>query len=118
MDFQINILNACDEFKGEWSDTVRGRVLFVPDIPAADAVYHIFCSGNFRTGKQIPKICQPYKELRAPKCKKISGSGRPKDIGKSQAFEAVAEFLEDNDDEQVTINCLINKILNILKTQI
>ena len=56
LDFTDTILKACDEFPSEWTDTVRGRVLYVQDLPAADAVYHKVCSGNFRTGKQIPKV--------------------------------------------------------------
>ena len=33
--------------------TAHKLVLSVPDLPAADAVYHILCSGNFRSGKEI-----------------------------------------------------------------
>jgi len=115
MDFQNKILKACDEFKGEWADIVRGRVLFVQDLPAADAVYHNICSVNFRTGKQVPIVFQQAIEQRAAKCKKISGSGRPKDSKKSEAFQAVVEYLENNDDEQVTINDLISKMKEYLQ---
>jgi hypothetical protein len=112
--FQDKILKACDEFRGEWADTVRGRVTFVQDLPAADAVYHNMCSINFRTGKQTPKIFQKSTEQRASKCKKIGGSGRPKNSQTYEAFQAVTEYLEINDDEQVTISDLIDKMKEFL----
>ena len=110
-DFQGKILRACDEFKGEWADTVRGRVLYVEDLPAAEAQYHKLCSTNFRTGRQIPV---PMQDERYPKYKKLSDAGRPKDVTKAEAFLRVTQYLEDNDDEQVTIADLIDKMSEFL----
>ena len=79
MDFQDKILQACNEFKGEWPDLVSDRVLFVlKDLPVADAVYHNICSVNFRTGKQVPNIFKQAFEQKAAKYRKISGGADPK----------------------------------------
>ena len=56
MNFQDKILKACGEFKTEWADIVKGGILFVQDLQAADAEFHNSCSVNFRTGKQILNI--------------------------------------------------------------
>ena len=99
MDFQEKILKACDGFKGEWGDTVKGSVIFAHDLPAADAVYHNSCNINFRTGKQVPRIFQKATEQGTKKSKRTSvcASGRPKNSLKAEAFAAVAEYLEDNE---------------------
>ena len=39
----------------KWAQKVRGRIGYVNDLHAADAVYHQACSVNFRTHKQIPQ---------------------------------------------------------------
>lgn len=116
-DFEKKILKACHEFKGEWADTVQGRIIFTHDLHAADAVYHDICNINFRTGKQVPRIFQRGTEQSTTKCRRVSVSaiGRPKDSLKSEAFKAVAEYLENNDDEQVTITDLLNKMEEYLR---
>ena len=38
------ILKVCQERADSWSDTVKGRILHVHDLHAADAVYHQTCS--------------------------------------------------------------------------
>ena len=38
----------------------------------------------------------------------MSGSGRPKDSQRAEAFLAAAGYFENNDDEQVTLTDLIN----------
>ena len=70
------------------------------DLPAADAVYHQTCSVNFHTKKQLLKVYEmgeqpPIKERKV---------GRPQDEEKRDAFLKVAKFLEENDDEQTTVN--------------
>ena len=78
-------------------------VEFVPDLPAADAVYHKTCSAHFRTGKQLPKKCTNYDST----TKKL---GRPYDSAQTQAFKKVILYLEQNDEEHITINDLIQKM--------
>ena len=44
-----------DRKDDEWAIEVKGRLTFENDLRAGDAVYHILCSSNFRTGKGDPK---------------------------------------------------------------
>ena len=41
----------------EWATEVDGRLGFVNDLRAEDAIYHKSCNSNFRTGKGNPKLC-------------------------------------------------------------
>ncbi len=81
------------------------------DLPAADAIYHQTCNVNFRTGKQIPSVyatgTQAYKK------KKV---GCPMDEESSSAFRKVVKYLEENDNEQTTINDLIDVMQNHLSS--
>ena len=106
LDFQEKILKTCGERNDGWSENVKRRVQFVHDLPAADAVYHSSCNINFRTGKTIPMLFQKQRE---------SHLGRPKDSVKERAFESVIDYLKGNDDEQITINDLIEKMADELK---
>ena len=56
MDFQNSIKQICASRNDSWSETVLGRIECVNDLHAADAVYHLICTNNFRTGLQIPQI--------------------------------------------------------------
>ena len=78
-----------------WATEVNGRLAFVNDLRAFDAIYHIQCNSNFRTGKSNPK--------------KIVGKklGRPKDCDKETAFIEVTEYITENADEQFTLNSLV-----------
>lgn len=109
-DFQKKIIDSCDRFPGKWAEEVKGRVIYAQDLPAADAVYHNICSVNFRTGKQVPIMFQNTTVKQpGPKYQKHPG-GRPRNTHKADAFKAVTEFLTANDDEQVTIADLIEKM--------
>lgn len=105
------ILAVCRERGDDWADTVQARILHVHDLHAADAVYHRSCSTNFRTKKQMPAAhaseCQeqPMKKLKL---------GRPPEKERSDAFLEVARFLEENDDEQITIQDLVHHMEEIL----
>lgn len=78
---------------------------YAQDLPAVEAVYHQVCNVNFRTGKQIPlQLQEP-----SPKTPKIS-KGRPENTTQSDAFMKAIEYLEKNDDEQITISDLVNKM--------
>ena len=73
-------------------EKVHGRISFSQDLTAAGAIYHQVCSNNFRTGKQVPLSHQ------------TKGSK-----SKQEAFLEVAKYLKENDDEQITVNDLMNK---------
>ena len=99
------ILAICDSRGDECAHTVRGRMEYVAhDLHAADAVYHQTCNVNFRTGKQIPKAfsqqCSSSKQRR----------GRPADDILQRTFIDVVSYLEENDNEQITISDLVNRM--------
>ena len=104
------LLTSCNERGDAWAAIVKGRVLHVHDLHAADAVYHQACSVNFRTMKQMPADHQT-SETEVKKSK----LGRPQDTERVHAFLEVANFLEENDDEQITINDLVSRMENNLK---
>ena len=111
--YQKKILECCDKFPSEWSDAIKGRILFVHDLPAAAAVYHKICDVNFRTGRHIPGIFNN-DEQNDVKCNELSYTGRPKDQIKSDAFNGVTKFLEEHEDEQITISDVIGKMQEFL----
>ena len=96
------ILAICSERRDAWSDALQARIMNVHDLPAGDALYHQTCSVNFPTGKQIPKVFVT--DEPAQKKKRL---GRPQDEQKLNAFLRVAKFLQGNDDEQITVNDLV-----------
>lgn len=100
------ILGICSERGDAWAETIRSRLLNVHDLPAADAVYHQTCNVNFRTKRQLPRIYE-VDESPAVKKKKV---GRPEDEEKREAFLKVTKFLEENDDEQITVSDLMEKM--------
>jgi predicted secreted protein len=68
------VLEICSKRGNDsWAEIVRGRLLHVHDLPAADAIYHQACSVNFRTETQIPKIYG----RQQPECKR-GKIGRPR----------------------------------------
>lgn len=110
LDFQDTILGICKERQDEWADDVTGRLEYAQDLHAADAIYHQPCNVNFRTGRQIPsQFCSD-----ESKSARLS-QGRPEETERTEAFMKCVTFLEENDDEQVTINDLIRKMDDYLK---
>lgn len=91
----------CDERRDELSAEVRGRVEIVNDLHAADAVYHQSCSVNFRTKKAKPQTVLPEPE-------RISKKGRPNTT--DEYFQSVVFFLQQHDDEQITVADLVEKM--------
>ena len=87
---------------------MKGRLNNVNDLFAADTVYHQVCSVNFRTNNAIPRQFITCEE--DPQAKR----GRPRDSAQIDAFLKVATYLQENDDEQTTINDLIEKMKEYL----
>ena len=98
------VLKICQERADSWSDIVKARILHVHDLHAADAVYHQTCSVNFRTKKKMPMSQFITEDAKRPKL------GRPQNDMRAEEFLEIARYLEDNDDEQITINDLIDLI--------
>ena len=113
-DLRETILQACERYHSEWVNTVKPRVLFISDLLAADVVYHKQCAVNFNTGKQMPQIfaSRQSEDPTVPKYRKLSG--RPKDEVRNEAFLQVTRYLEDNDDEQTTVNDLIDRMRSFI----
>ena len=105
-----SVLKVCEERGDSWAEVVKARLLHVHDLPAADAIYHQPCSVNFRTKKQIPSI---YASTITPPFKK-ERPGRPEDGDRTEAFERVAAWFVENDDEQVTVGGLVTKMEEFL----
>ena len=106
IEMKDTLLKICSEREDEWSDMIRARLLNVHDLPSAGAVYHQTCSVNFRTKRKLPKVYE-VDEQPAVKKRKV---GRPQDEEKCEAFFKVTKFLEENDDEQITVNDLVEKM--------
>uniref|UniRef100_UPI0035902C0E uncharacterized protein n=1 Tax=Myxine glutinosa TaxID=7769 RepID=UPI0035902C0E len=103
IEFKDTLLATCRARGDDWSETVKARILHVHDLHAADAVYHQTCSVNFRTYKQIPVAYQTNTED-----SKRRKAGRPVVDERTAAFLEVVKYIEETDDEQITINDLID----------
>ena len=68
---------------------------------------------NFRTGREIP-VCFSSDEQVTCSAKK-SKRGRPLEEERGWAFKKVIEYFEENDEEQLTIMHLTNKMAEILE---
>ena len=109
-DFKESILTACLSRKDAWSDEVYGRIQMVNDLHAADAVYHQACSVAFRTNKSRPsRNADAYETPPNP-----NKRGRPSSTVTDEAFLATVKYLEENDDAQVTVHDLIQKMSEYL----
>ncbi len=98
------LLAICSERADSWSDTVKACILHVHDLHAPDAVYHQTCSVNFRTGhqKSIAHQSASTEDFKRP------NPGWPQVDERAVVFLQVAHYLEENDNEQITIDHLID----------
>ena len=101
--FKNSVLEVCHRRGDAWPESVEARLLHFHNIPAVDVIYHEECSLNFRTDKQIPTVHQT-----SEACLKRAQADK-----RTDAFLEVASFLEENDDEQITINDLLT-VWNII----
>ena len=109
LDFQETIVQQCKNMNNKWSEKVMARIGSVHDLPAADAVYQQICSSNFRTGKSIPLVfMSDVDEQPANK------RGRLKDPFQEEAFLQVMADLQQHDEEQTTVNDLIDNMKTYL----
>jgi hypothetical protein len=74
-----------------------GRLSFVNDLHAEDAVYHHQCIINFRTGRGVPQRFD-FNGTQHEKNPKIA-PGRPTEVERHEAFIYIIEYLEENQDE-------------------
>ncbi|KAG1669527.1 Sodium channel protein para [Nymphon striatum] len=107
--FADSILKCCDNRSDDWATTVKGRIeYFCGDLHAADCIYHHPCSIHFWTDRDVP---QQYRSCHPRKRRK---SGRPRNQDQEQAFLEMCFYLEANDEEQLTISDLGNKMKEFL----
>ena len=85
----------------EWSLEVKGRLDFVNDLRAEDAIYHGDCNTRFRAGRSN-------KALVSDVVTSSRKRGRPTIKEREEVFEEIAEYLFQNDDEQITIGELVD----------
>ena len=103
--FQRTILSACDARADKWAETVRGRINFARDLPAADTIYHKQCSSNFQTHRQILSKYRDSADSEPPR------KGRKVDASREEAFLlAIEDLVSGNDDEQTTVVDLVDRM--------
>ena len=98
LDFKETLLTHCAKRQDDWEDAVRSRLKAIHDLPAEEALYHRDCYSHFSDGRSIPSTMQgggPYKKVKR---------GRPKYSTKVAAFDTVVTYLEENDDETITLD--------------
>ncbi|CAC5372532.1 unnamed protein product [Mytilus coruscus] len=71
-EFQCKIEDICKQREDEWALEVRGRLEFVQDLHAADALYHQTCSVNFRTLQTPLAFSPPAKKAKTQAGRKSS----------------------------------------------
>ena len=108
LEFQKTLQKFATERQDEWGQAVLSCLSAINDLPAEEAVYHWDCNIHFRDGRNIP--CDRQQDEGTIPCKKPK-LGRPKDPSKVDAFEMVLSYLEENDDETITIDKLYNVMI-------
>lgn len=110
-DFKNTVLDLCKTRQDSWAYDVKSRIEYAMDLCAAKAIYHHQCSTNFRTGRNVPAIYRQSGESSQ------HSSGRPVDVLKREAFMKVVEYLQDNDDMQLSIPDLVEKMKQYCDTE-
>ena len=98
--FQENIYSNCHDRKDDWALKVESRLSAVNDLPAEEALYHHTCYALFTAGKNLPSFSSDQGTENSRKRRKV---GRPRSTSKADALQYVFQYLEENDDETVTI---------------
>lgn len=114
MQCQESILRFCKE-RGNtdrWSRDVRGKLEYMQNLCARDAVCHNICYSYFRNGQGIPSIFH----TREPASKKVC-IGRPKNQRCLEAFQCVLDYLDSADVQQVTVSELVQLMQSKLTSE-
>ena len=100
LEFQETLLTYCAKRQDDWADAVHSRLEAIHDLPAEEALYHRDCYNHSSDGRSIPSTIQgggPFKKVK---------HGRPKSSTKVAAFHTPVTYLEENDDETITLDQL------------
>ena len=89
-----------DRGNDRWAVELQGRLDHVQCLLAKDCRYHRDCDANFRTSCAISE-----KHRSTPNAKKTK-VGRPKENEREQAFELAVKYLEESENETITISDL------------
>ncbi len=109
-DFDQTIKDLRNKRNDAWSGTVMTRIHGAKaDLHASDAIYHQICSVNFRTMKDIPLQYREDSLLVKPRL------GRPIEDVRHAAYLKTASYLEENDEEQFSIEDLVHKLTEFLQ---
>ena len=104
----LSIKEVCKSRNDEWGNEVLGRIEYAQDLPAVEARYHQTCSSNFRSGYYIPN-----KYTQVPTESKKVKVDRSANVRHEDAFIEVIQYFEDNQNEQVTLTDLVEKMKEI-----
>ena len=91
--FQRVVMSIC-LLRDAWADTVRGRIEFVGDLHASDAIYHKICNVTFKTGKNVPS------SFSSGRVESESKRERSISTVAQDSFKEIVRFLHDHEDEQ------------------
>lgn len=100
LSFQQNILTCCHSRQDNWGTQVQSRLSAVNDLPAEEALYHHTCKDLFLKGRDLPGFSSQQVSTSPSKRRKV---GRPKSTSKVNALQYALEYLEENDDETITL---------------
>ena len=112
-EFQKTVKQLCQKRNDEWGKKVNGRIQHATDLRAADALYDNKCSINFRTVREIPvRFFSDEQVTCSAKNQNKKDPWRKKEVRLSTNS---LDISRKNDEEQLTIMDLTNKIAEILK---
>ena len=105
------ILTRCKTSNDAWSSSDQGRIeYFGRDLHAADCMYHHSRDVNVRTSRDVPM-----QQSTEPSANKRTKVGRPKNVYQQETFLMMCAYFEDNDEEQLSLTDLANKMKECLQ---
>ena len=93
----------CASKVDEWADAVSYRLSCINDLPAEEAIYHRRCYQYFMSPRNL-QLDAPSTATDGALPKKRGRPSGAVDEEKKSAFMHVIEYLENNDDETVTLD--------------
>lgn len=97
MKVKNNIIKVCQERNDEWGNIILARVNSVIDLVASEARYHKSCYAFFSKSGTNP-----------PGTSNLTGNKNALSVTKSNAFDQLCGYLEDNDECQYDIKELVS----------